>query len=81
MHLGDFADGLGTIWNRPCGKPQLCLGCKSGKDVVIGASCALPQPSPVPVAGILSPEVALVSSSPVIVNCVGFLGIVTTHHR
>lgn len=32
------------------GKSNLCLGCKSGKDVVVGASRALPLPSLVSVA-------------------------------
>ena len=62
MHLGDFADGLSAIWDRPCGKPNLCLGCQSGKDVVVGASRALPLPSLVSVAVSLAARVALVSS-------------------
>lgn len=44
------------------GNPNLCLGCKPGKGVVVRASCALPLPSLASVAGILYP-----GSSPCII--------------
>lgn len=62
MHHGDFTNGLHAIWDRPCGRPQLCLCYRSGKDVVMGASSVLPLLGPVLVAGIVPLQVALLLS-------------------
>lgn len=60
--LGALLTDLAPFGTGRVGNPILCLGCKSGKYVVVGASRALLLLSLVSAAGMLPPEVALVSS-------------------